>query len=102
MQTFAKAMTEAGLPGSIINLSSIVGKYGNIGEHCFFFVSISVNFNCHVRLVKALWLLMCYGSIPRLASEFFFVYLYKSEPVSRPCPHCDISPRNFSRKSVTH
>lgn len=32
MQTFAKAMTEAGLPGSIINLSSIVGKYGNIGQ----------------------------------------------------------------------
>ncbi|KAJ8734554.1 hypothetical protein PYW08_013804 [Mythimna loreyi] len=32
MQTFAKAMTEAGLPGSIVNLSSIVGKYGNIGQ----------------------------------------------------------------------
>ncbi|KAJ8734273.1 hypothetical protein PYW07_014824 [Mythimna separata] len=32
MQTFAKAMTEAGLPGSIVNLSSIVGKYGNVGQ----------------------------------------------------------------------
>ncbi|XP_026728730.1 estradiol 17-beta-dehydrogenase 8 [Trichoplusia ni] len=32
MQTFAKAMTEAGLPGSIINISSIVGKYGNMGQ----------------------------------------------------------------------
>lgn len=32
MQTFAKAMTDAGKTGSIINLSSIVGKYGNMGQ----------------------------------------------------------------------
>ncbi|XP_046968827.1 estradiol 17-beta-dehydrogenase 8-like [Vanessa cardui] len=32
MQTFAKAMTEASIAGSIINISSIVGKYGNIGQ----------------------------------------------------------------------
>lgn len=32
MQTFAKAMTEASMSGSIINISSIVGKYGNIGQ----------------------------------------------------------------------
>lgn len=32
MQAFAKAMTEASLAGSIINLSSIVGKYGNMGK----------------------------------------------------------------------
>ncbi|XP_032515954.1 estradiol 17-beta-dehydrogenase 8 isoform X1 [Danaus plexippus] len=32
MQTFAKALTEASLPGSIINISSIVGKYGNMGQ----------------------------------------------------------------------
>ncbi|XP_013183329.1 estradiol 17-beta-dehydrogenase 8 [Amyelois transitella] len=32
MQAFAKAMTEASLPGSIVNISSIVGKYGNIGQ----------------------------------------------------------------------
>ncbi|XP_052737141.1 estradiol 17-beta-dehydrogenase 8 [Bicyclus anynana] len=32
MQTFAKAMTEASVQGSIINISSIVGKYGNIGQ----------------------------------------------------------------------
>ncbi|CAH0722254.1 unnamed protein product, partial [Brenthis ino] len=32
MQTFAKAMTETSTPGSIINISSIVGKYGNIGQ----------------------------------------------------------------------
>ncbi|CAH1643692.1 unnamed protein product [Spodoptera littoralis] len=32
MQTFSKAMSEAGLPGSIVNLSSIVGKYGNMGQ----------------------------------------------------------------------
>ncbi|CAB3257310.1 unnamed protein product [Arctia plantaginis] len=32
MQTFAKAMTEAAAPGSIINFSSIVGKYGNMGQ----------------------------------------------------------------------
>lgn len=31
MQTFAKAMIEAAVPGSIINVSSIVGKYGNMG-----------------------------------------------------------------------
>ncbi|XP_014369497.2 estradiol 17-beta-dehydrogenase 8 [Papilio machaon] len=31
MQTFAKALTEASLPGSIVNISSIVAKYGNIG-----------------------------------------------------------------------
>lgn len=32
MQAFAKAMTDASLPGSIINISSIVGKYGNMGQ----------------------------------------------------------------------
>ncbi|XP_053601291.1 estradiol 17-beta-dehydrogenase 8 [Plodia interpunctella] len=32
MQAFAKAMTEASLPGSIINISSIVAKYGNMGQ----------------------------------------------------------------------
>ncbi|CAH2100311.1 unnamed protein product [Euphydryas editha] len=32
MQTFARAMTEASVAGSIINISSIVGKYGNIGQ----------------------------------------------------------------------
>ncbi|XP_068628781.1 (3R)-3-hydroxyacyl-CoA dehydrogenase [Battus philenor] len=32
MQTFAKALTEASLPGSIVNISSIVAKYGNIGQ----------------------------------------------------------------------
>ncbi|XP_047035657.1 estradiol 17-beta-dehydrogenase 8 [Helicoverpa zea] len=32
MQTFSRAMTEAGLPGSIINISSIIGKYGNMGQ----------------------------------------------------------------------
>ncbi|KAH9643262.1 hypothetical protein HF086_010538 [Spodoptera exigua] len=32
MQTFSKAMSEAGVPGSIVNLSSIVGKYGNMGQ----------------------------------------------------------------------
>ncbi|XP_026323933.1 estradiol 17-beta-dehydrogenase 8 [Hyposmocoma kahamanoa] len=32
MQTFAKALTAASLPGSIINISSIVGKYGNMGQ----------------------------------------------------------------------
>ncbi|XP_034840868.1 estradiol 17-beta-dehydrogenase 8 [Maniola hyperantus] len=32
MQTFAKAMTESSIQGSIINISSIVGKYGNIGQ----------------------------------------------------------------------
>ncbi|XP_037300534.1 LOW QUALITY PROTEIN: estradiol 17-beta-dehydrogenase 8-like [Manduca sexta] len=32
MQAFARAMTEAELPGSIINISSIVGKYGNMGQ----------------------------------------------------------------------
>ncbi|XP_045453103.1 estradiol 17-beta-dehydrogenase 8 [Melitaea cinxia] len=32
MQIFAKAMTEAAVTGSIINISSIVGKYGNIGQ----------------------------------------------------------------------
>lgn len=38
MQTFAKAMTEAGLPGSIVNLSSIVGKYGNMGKKVLFLI----------------------------------------------------------------
>lgn len=33
MQTFAKAMTEASVPGSIVNISSIVGKYGNMGKY---------------------------------------------------------------------
>ncbi|XP_072935255.1 estradiol 17-beta-dehydrogenase 8 isoform X2 [Epargyreus clarus] len=32
MQTFAKAMTEASVTGSIVNISSIVGKYGNLGQ----------------------------------------------------------------------
>ncbi|CAG5041613.1 unnamed protein product [Parnassius apollo] len=32
MQTFAKALTEASLSGSIVNISSIVGKYGNMGQ----------------------------------------------------------------------
>uniref|UniRef100_A0A2A4K4U4 (3R)-3-hydroxyacyl-CoA dehydrogenase n=1 Tax=Heliothis virescens TaxID=7102 RepID=A0A2A4K4U4_HELVI len=32
MQTFSRAMTEAGVPGSIINISSIIGKYGNMGQ----------------------------------------------------------------------
>lgn len=32
MQTFAKAMTEASVAGSIVNISSIVGKYGNMGQ----------------------------------------------------------------------
>ncbi|XP_038209163.1 estradiol 17-beta-dehydrogenase 8-like [Zerene cesonia] len=32
MQEFAKLMTEASLPGSIVNISSIVGKYGNMGQ----------------------------------------------------------------------
>ncbi|CAK1548142.1 unnamed protein product [Leptosia nina] len=32
MQTFAKAMAEAKVSGSIVNISSIVGKYGNIGQ----------------------------------------------------------------------
>ncbi|XP_041973926.1 estradiol 17-beta-dehydrogenase 8 [Aricia agestis] len=32
MQTFGKAMADAKTPGSIVNISSIVGKYGNIGQ----------------------------------------------------------------------
>ncbi|XP_047525678.1 estradiol 17-beta-dehydrogenase 8 isoform X2 [Pieris napi] len=32
MQNFAKQMTETSVSGSIINISSIVGKYGNIGQ----------------------------------------------------------------------
>ncbi|CAH4035075.1 estradiol 17-beta-dehydrogenase 8 [Pieris brassicae] len=32
MQNFAKQMTEKSVSGSIINISSIVGKYGNIGQ----------------------------------------------------------------------
>ncbi|KAM3966829.1 estradiol 17-beta-dehydrogenase 8 [Aphomia sociella] len=32
MQACAKALTEASLSGSIINISSIVGKYGNMGQ----------------------------------------------------------------------
>ncbi|KAI8429527.1 hypothetical protein MSG28_000160 [Choristoneura fumiferana] len=32
MQAFAQAMTEKGKPGSIVNISSIVGKYGNMGQ----------------------------------------------------------------------
>lgn len=32
MQAFARSMTEASVPGSIVNLSSIVGKYGNLGQ----------------------------------------------------------------------
>ncbi|XP_063830513.1 estradiol 17-beta-dehydrogenase 8 [Ostrinia nubilalis] len=32
MQTFARAMAAASLPGSIINISSIIGKYGNMGQ----------------------------------------------------------------------
>ncbi|KAL0850491.1 hypothetical protein ABMA28_012284 [Loxostege sticticalis] len=32
MQAFARAMAVASLPGSIINISSITGKYGNIGQ----------------------------------------------------------------------
>ncbi|CAG9783250.1 unnamed protein product [Diatraea saccharalis] len=32
MQAFAQKLTEASLPGSIINISSIVGKYGNLGQ----------------------------------------------------------------------
>lgn len=32
MQAFVRAMTEARVEGSVINISSIVGKYGNIGQ----------------------------------------------------------------------
>ncbi|CAG4926680.1 unnamed protein product [Colias eurytheme] len=32
MQEFAKLMIDASLPGSIVNISSIVGKYGNMGQ----------------------------------------------------------------------
>ncbi|XP_026764393.1 estradiol 17-beta-dehydrogenase 8 [Galleria mellonella] len=32
MQACAKALTDASLPGSIVNISSIVGKYGNMGQ----------------------------------------------------------------------
>ncbi|CAH2068281.1 unnamed protein product, partial [Iphiclides podalirius] len=32
MQTFAKVLTAASLPGSIVNISSIVAKYGNMGQ----------------------------------------------------------------------
>ncbi|GBP27774.1 Estradiol 17-beta-dehydrogenase 8 [Eumeta japonica] len=32
MQTFARAMVDANLAGSIVNISSIMGKYGNIGQ----------------------------------------------------------------------
>ncbi|KAI5633471.1 enoyl-(Acyl carrier protein) reductase domain-containing protein [Phthorimaea operculella] len=32
MRAFAKAMADANLRGSIINISSIVGKYGNLGQ----------------------------------------------------------------------
>ncbi|RVE53231.1 hypothetical protein evm_002064 [Chilo suppressalis] len=32
MQAFSRIMTEAQVPGSIVNISSIVGKYGNLGQ----------------------------------------------------------------------
>ncbi|VVD06146.1 unnamed protein product [Leptidea sinapis] len=32
MQSFARMMSEAAVSGSIINISSIIGKYGNIGQ----------------------------------------------------------------------
>ncbi|XP_063634705.1 estradiol 17-beta-dehydrogenase 8 [Cydia splendana] len=32
MQAFAQAMADKGQPGSIVNISSIVAKYGNIGQ----------------------------------------------------------------------
>ncbi|XP_028029612.1 estradiol 17-beta-dehydrogenase 8 [Bombyx mandarina] len=32
MQAFAKAMAESSVSGSVINISSIVGKYGNMGQ----------------------------------------------------------------------
>lgn len=32
MQACAKTLTDASLPGSIVNISSIVGKYGNMGQ----------------------------------------------------------------------
>lgn len=32
MQAFAGAMTQASVAGAIVNISSIVGKYGNMGK----------------------------------------------------------------------
>lgn len=42
MQAFARAMAVASLPGSIINISSITGKYGNIGQ-CIYCLKLSYN-----------------------------------------------------------